>query len=161
MLPSAAPSTVASSALQRWVLPAAEILTVGGPFCAFKLLTGLIALESAAFAPLGYALLALGTIDLVLNVINFLSLVVVKRRITAVCLTDLALRRFGDANIGLAVDVFLSFTLVAVVIAFGLLLRVPAWALPIWNLAVVLNVLGAGVGRLFGAVRSLRRSTAA
>ena len=65
----------------------------------------------------------------------------------------LHVRRFRDSELGLAVDVFLSFALVAIVIAFGLLLRVPAWALPIWNLAVVLNVLGAGAGRLFVALR--------
>ncbi|NVB79137.1 MAG: hypothetical protein HOV81_12120 [Kofleriaceae bacterium] len=151
MLSSAAPSTVASS-LQRWILPSAEILTVGIPFCAFKLLTGHIALGSP-FAPLGYALLALGSIDLVLNLVNLVALLAMRRRISAVCLTEAALRRRGSDDIGLALDVFLSFGLVALVVGCGLLLRLPAWALPIWNIAVVLNVLGAGVGRLFDAVR--------
>ncbi len=139
--------------MQRWLLPAAEILTVGIPFCVFKLLTGVIAVRSASLAPIGYALLALGSVDLLLNVANLLSLLVTHKRIGAVCLSDVLLRRFGDSELGLAVDVFISFGLVAIVIGFGLLLRVPTWALPIWNLAVVLNVLGAGVGRLFVALR--------
>lgn len=156
MSSSTAPSSVASP-FQRWILPSAEILTVGIPFCVFKLLTGLVALGSP-FAPLGYALLALGTVDLALNLANLVALVVARRRISAVCLTDVLLRRRGsdDASLGLAIDVFLSFGLVALVVGCGLILRIPAWALPIWNLAVVLNVLGAGVGRLFDAVRRAR-----
>lgn len=120
-------------------MPAAEILTVGMPFAAFKLLTGLI-----AGAPAGYALIALGAIDAVLNLINLLSLVAVHRRTAPVCVLGLVLR--GD--LGLAADVFVSFALVAIVVGAGLLGRLPAWALPVWNIAVVLNVLGAGAGRL-------------
>jgi hypothetical protein len=139
--------------MPRWVLPSAEILTVGIPFCVFKLLTGVIALRSPALAPAGYALLALGSVDLLMNVANLIALLVTRKRLGAVCLSEVVLRRFGDSELGLAVDVFLSFGLVAIVVGFGLLLRVPDWALPIWNLAVVLNVLGAGVGRLFAALR--------
>lgn len=142
-------------ALQRWILPCAEILTVGLPFCVFKLLTGLILLGTT-LAPIGYVLLALGTVDLVLNLINLAALLVAHRRISAVCSTEIALRRAGDTRLGLAADVFLSFGLVAIVVGGGLLPRLPAWALSSWNLAVVLNVLGAGVGRLLGAVYRLR-----
>jgi hypothetical protein len=146
--------------LQRWVQPAAEILTVGVPFCVFKLVTGLIALRSDSLAPLGYGLLALGSVDLLLNVVNLVALLVTQKRIGAVCLSDVLLRRFGDSELGLAVDVFISFGLVAIVIGFGLLLRVPTWALPIWNIAVVLNVLGAGAGRLFVALRRVGSAAA-
>lgn len=132
------------------------------PFCVFKLLTGLIALRSSTLAPLGYVLLALGSVDLLLNAANLVTLLATGKRVGAVCLSDVLLRRFssGDSELGLAVDVFLSFGLVAIVIGFGLLLRIPAWALPIWNIAVVLNVLGAGVGRLFVAVRRVRGAAA-
>lgn len=139
--------------MQRWVIPAAEILTVGLPFCVFKLSAGALALGTASLAPLGYALLALGVMDALLNLVNLAALVIMRRRVSAVCLAEIVLRRRGP-DLGLAVDVFISFGIVAVVIACGLLTRVPAWALPIWNLAVVLNVLGAGVGRLVAALRS-------
>jgi hypothetical protein len=142
-----------------WLLPAAEILTVGLPFCVFKLLTGMIMLQSASLVPLGYALLVLGVIDVALNTANLAALLVTRRRVSGVCLLDIVLRRFGAAkgpDLGLALDVFLSFGLVAVVIGFGLLAKLPIWALLLWNAAVVLNVLGAGVGRLFAALRSER-----
>lgn len=117
-----------------------EILTVGLPFCAFKLLTGLIAWPS----PIAYPLFALGAIDAVLNLVNMVAKV-------PTCFTDLVIRRH---DLALALDVMLSFALVAIVIGFSLLSRLPAWAAPIWSAAVVLNVLGAGVGRLLGATRT-------
>lgn len=125
-----------------------EIVTVGLPFCVFKLITGLLAVDTA-IAPVGYALLALGAVDAVLNVANLGALLVAKRRTGAVCVAELALR----GELGLAVDMFLAFSLVAIVIGGGLIARVPAWALSIWNIAVVLNVIGAGAGRLLGALR--------
>ena len=134
----------------RWVQGALEIVTVGLPFCAFKLVTGTIALPTA-LAPLGYALLALGTIDLLLNLSNLVTLVAAHRRLTGACLVEIVLRDRHD--LALALDVFLSFSLVAAVVGFGLIASIPAWAMPIWSCAVVLNVLGAGIGRLFSAVR--------
>lgn len=136
----------------RPLLQLAEVVTVGLPFCVFKLLTGLIAIETV-LAPVGYVLLALGTADVVLNLLNFGALLVARRRVGAVCVADLALRKYRARGLGLAVDVFVSFALVAVVVGAGLIARVPAWALPLWNFSVVLNVLGAGVGRLASALR--------
>ncbi|HEY4244705.1 MAG TPA: hypothetical protein VGM88_33050 [Kofleriaceae bacterium] len=130
----------------------AEILTVGLPFCIFKLLTGAIALDTAA-APLGYALIALGAIDAVLNLVNLASIIAANRRIGGVCLADLAARRLGGGDLGLAIDVFLSFALVAAVVGGSLFARMPAGTLVWWNWAVVANVLGAGIGRLFAALR--------
>ena len=76
-------------------------------------------------------------------------------------LRRLAELAFGKSDLGLAVDVFVSFGLVALVIGAGLLPAAPAWALPLWNVAVVLNVLGAGVGRLLAAVVRSQSSSAA
>jgi hypothetical protein len=143
--------------LRSALLPFVEIVTVGLPFCAFKALTGVILLDVAPLPPLGYLLLALGAVDLALNLGNLVSLLAVQRRVTGVCLADVVLRRLGGAkapgDLGLAVDVFVSFALVAAVIGFGLLSHLPAWGLVSWNAAVVLNVLGAGAGRLFAALR--------
>ena len=142
--------------MERWILPALEVLTVGLPFCVFKLLTGAIALGAPSLVPLGYALIALGVVDAVLNLVNLLALLTVQRRISGVCLTDLVLRALGRTerpDLGLAVDVFLSFALVAIVVGLGFLVHLPRWALLMWNMSVVLNVLGAGIGRLVTALR--------
>lgn len=139
---------------ERWLALCAEILTVGLPFCVFKSLTGCIAL---AASPAGYALIALGAIDLALNLINLVSLLVRRRRFGPFCVAELLLRRVHpEARLGLAVDVFFSFALVALVIGAGLIGRLPPRALALWNVAVVLNVLGAGTGRLLAALRDAR-----
>jgi hypothetical protein len=135
------------------VLPCAEILTVGLPFCVFKGLTGLIA---CGMSPAGYVLVALGLVDLGLNLVNLGYLLVARRRAGALCVLEFAFRgrqRTGG-NLGLAVDMFFSFALVAIVVGAGLLPRLPAFALSLWNIAVVFNVLGAGAGRLVSALRT-------
>ena len=135
------------------LLGCAEIVSVGLPFCVFKALTGVIALH-ASLRPAAYALLALAAIDTVLNLVNLAGLLVVGRRVVGTCFTAVALGRGND--VGIALDVFLSFSLVALVVGAGLLAHLPAPALPVWNTAVVLNVLGAGIGRLLEAVRRRR-----
>jgi hypothetical protein len=148
---------------RSWVLPSAEVLTVGLPFCAFKLLTALVFLRIPSLVAVGYALIGLGLVDLVFNVLNLVSLVIRRRRASDVCLTDFVLRRlsWGRAyeDLGIAIDVLLSFGLVALVIGAGMLLQMPRWALPIWNVAVVLNVLGAGIGRLLAALQQRPKSS--
>ena len=76
------------------------------------------------------------------------------------CLLHLALRRAKPgspewADLGIALDVVLSFVLVALVIGFGLLAELPPTLLPVWSFAVVLNVLGAGISRLSSSVEAL------
>ncbi|AKU97696.1 hypothetical protein AKJ09_04360 [Labilithrix luteola] len=141
-------------------MASAEIVSVGLPFCSFKVLTGVVLLDTPSLCALGYALLALGTVDFALNVANLVSLVTRRRRASGVCLLDLVVRRLekGDSpsDLGIALDVFLSFALVAVVVGFGVIPRIPAWALPVWNMSVVLNVLGAGIGRLLSSLQQRR-----
>jgi hypothetical protein len=147
-----------SPARRSWLVPCVEIVTVGLPFCAFKAFTGLILLRVSPLAPLGYLLMALGAIDLLLNTINLMAWLSARRAVSGVCLADVVARRLGltgrHADLGLAVDVCLSFALVALVIGLGLLAQLPGWALASWNVAVVLNVLGAGIGRLVTAQRT-------
>ena len=115
-----------------WVLPATEIVSVGLPFCAFKVLTGTIALGEAGLGAVGWLLIGWGAIDLVLNALNLGALLVVKRRVTGVCLAQVLherLRPAGGADLGLAIDVLLSFVLVAVVVGFGLIPRMSRSAL--------------------------------
>lgn len=123
----------------------------------FKVLTGIVALQVQPLVAVGYGLIALGFVDAALNILNLSSLILVHRRVSGVCVADVVVRRFAKSkasdDLGLAVDVFLSFTLVAIVIGGGLLPRLPRWAVHIWDVAVVFNVLGAGAGRLLAALR--------
>lgn len=133
--------------LQRVV----EIVTVGLPFCAFKVLCGT---ATNVHSPLGWTLVAWGLIDTVLNTINLFAL---GRPVFGICATHLVATRASPryADVGVAIDVFLSFVLVALMIAANGLGELSPFERGIWNVSVILNVLGAGIGRLTASLRSM------
>jgi hypothetical protein len=139
-----------------------EVLTVGLPFCGFKILTGLSLADSAAIFPLGLLgglLVGLGVLDAIINAVNLAGLLINGRRPLAACSFALALRpRWRE--LGNALDVFLSFALVALMIGAGRLRSLPPDQLSTWNACVILNVLGAGLGRFGDSLRNLSRSEA-
>lgn len=135
-----------------------EIFTVGLPFCAFKLIAG-IALSQ-------YWLTAWGIIDTFINLGNFFSLAISRKRFTDVCLLSLAFRlvRRPDSaqltrwlDLGAATDMFLSFAIVAFMLGGGFLPGLPRLHLQVWNISVILNVLGAGSVRLSQSLSGLRK----
>jgi hypothetical protein len=145
----------------RRLLHLLEIATVGFPFCAFKFLTGGVLIALPAWRAMGWGLVALGAVDLVLNVANFSLAIVGRESPVAVCTAQhvLAGARPGNPSwkqLGLSVDAMLSFTLVATMIGFGFLPRLSHADLGVWNTCVVFNVLGAGLGRLAETLGALR-----
>ena len=59
-------------------------------------------------------------------------------------------------DLGNAIDVLLSFTLVAYMIGWGGIVHIPEPQITIWNISVVFNVFGAGYGRLSGSIKELK-----
>lgn len=143
-----------------------EVLTVGLPFCGFKILAGLsLTASSPPLRHLGALLIALGVLDGLINAANLAGLLVNGRRPMAACTLALATRPFRGPSSSLAkwhdlgnsLDVLLAFVLVALMIAFGRLRLMPPDRLAAWNICVILNVLGAGLGRFGASVRDLTR----
>lgn len=114
-----------------------EVLTVGLPFCVFKILTGLF------MGRWGLPLVVLGAADALVNLANLAALLVLRRRVLPLCLSQILLRR-ADPELAAALDVALSFLLVAIIIGGNFLGRFPAPLIRLWSAAVVMNVLGAG-----------------
>ena len=138
-----------------------EIATVGVPFCVFKLLTGWLLLTVPAWRLVGGALLALGALDLALNAVGFVLTLAGRGGRLGVCTFQqaMAMARPGQrawSEFGLSLDAMLAFTLVALMIGLGLLQRLPPRASHAWSTAVVLSVLGAGIGRLAESLAELR-----
>jgi hypothetical protein len=134
-----------------------EILTIGIPFCAFKILSGLLWDQ--------LWLTSLGVIDLIINMINLIFLIVTKKRMMDACLLSLVVRKLKRPSpqrksmweyFGNSLDVFLSFSIVAWMIGGQYLKLLPAEHMTIWNLAVILNVFGAGYGRVMNSISNLR-----
>lgn len=127
-----------------------EVITIGFPFCGFKILSGLV-LHSTP-------LIALGAIDFLINTVNLASLLFQKKYLLPACLLEILLhpeRTWHD--LGKSVDVLLSFCLVALVIGKGLLHQMTPEQLHVWDVCVIFNVIGAGLSR-FGSSLSKRRT---
>lgn len=140
-----------------------EVVTTGFPFCVFKATVGTHLLDRGATIP-GAILLALGAIDLAINVANLLALGVVRHRVTNACTLSAVSKRLrlfpGTANrylvdFGNSLDVLLSCSLVAFMVGLGRIGTMPPLHIAVWNAAVVLNVLGAGLSRVEASLRHL------
>ena len=134
-----------------------EIITIGLPFCAFKIVTGLFFNQNW--------LIALGLIDFLINALNLLALLLFKKRKLDPCFLSFVVRIFKKPDpstqskwqdLGNSLDVLLSFSLVAYVIGGGFIKAFPPLYLSAWNLSVILNVFGAGYGRITHSIQNLR-----
>ena len=139
------------------VMEILEVVTIGLPFCAFKLICGLFFVH-ADLTWLGYPILLIGMIDTVINTANLLSLLFTRKRVLSACLFSArAKKNSKEEDFGNSVDTLFSFTLVAYMVGMGKLGGLPGIQLPIWNISVVLNVLGAGINRLTHSYRNLSK----
>lgn len=134
----------------RW-LELMEVVTVGLPFCGFKIVVGLTCLANGATTA-GRALVALGVIDLVINALNAVTLLALGRRTWAACTFSVLTPARRD--LGNALDTMFSFSLVAVMIGGGHIASLSPPHLTAWNGCVIVNVLGAGLGRLGQSLRA-------
>lgn len=140
-----------------------EVLSVGLPFCVFKFAGGVV-FASMGWGAAAKALFALGAADLLFNGANFTGLVLIRRRVLDACFLSFTARLLLGAtgkslralqDFGNSLDVLISFSLVAYLVGANRLGLLPPELLTLWNGAVVLNVLGAGLGRFTDSVRSL------
>jgi len=145
-----------------------EVLTVGLPFCVFKILGGLsLAAEASPLRLIGFGLIGLGLLDAVVNGVNLTGLVVNGRRPLPACTLAFATRALRGPSssmpkwldLGNSLDVLLSMVLVAGMIGAGRLRLMPPDRLAAWNVCVILNVLAAGLGRFGDSVRSLSKES--
>lgn len=134
-----------------------ELTTIGFPFCVFKIVTGLHLHQ--------YWLVALGALDLIINLTNLCWVILTKKRLLDACTFSFIVRfikkppvqiKYKWQDIGNAIDVVLSFTLVAYMIGSAAIVLVPKWQLQLWNISVVFNVFGAGYSRLSDSIKTLK-----
>jgi predicted membrane-bound mannosyltransferase len=121
-----------------------EAAVTGLPFCIFKFSAGWL-IASAGNKFLGWLVMGWAAVDLAFN----LAALMTER--VSVCLLSNVGRWTGNRrgeDLFLALDTFLSFAIVAALIGFRLIRQMPDPWLSLWDLAVVLNVLGAGLARV-------------
>lgn len=139
-----------------------EVITVGFPFCAFKIMTGIwLQGGGPAARAVGWALLALGVLDLLINTLNLVGLTALRRRLVEPCLFALGaslLRKpsspaWSWQDLGNSLDVLLAMSLVAYMIAVQALAGFPEGMRHLWNACVILDVMGAGLSRFGGSLK--------
>jgi hypothetical protein len=137
-----------------------EIITIGLPFCAFKMICGLY---------LSFPLLTiLGGIDILINLTNFITLLFLKRTFLDACFLSFIVRTFKRPaldqkstwqDLGNSLDVLLSFSLVAYIIGSGDIKKFSPSLSQVWNISVILNVLGAGSSRMANSIKNIKNFT--
>lgn len=125
----------------------------GVPFGIFKVAFGVWLADHVGHAA-GAVVVVWGLLDIALN----LAAVAVPR--VSYCLLSNAGRWFGREDLLLAIDTLLSFGIVACMVGSGLVRELPDALRRAYDLAVVLNVLAAGLERVWNAAR-VRQATAA
>jgi hypothetical protein len=139
------------SAFQR-LLVFVEAATIGVPFAVFKIVSGAALLQLGAPALAGWALVVLGVLDALVNLLNAVVVACFGARLLPICVLDILLIR-RRKGLGPALDMMLSFSLVAAMIGTGHIGELPPSSLAAWNLAVICSVLGAGALRVLEATR--------
>lgn len=129
-----------------------DALLTGLPFGVFKIAAGWI-IATFGTPLVGWTVVLWGILDLLLN------LAVLTGSGSSYC-TLSSLGRALDRRGGgrweerlLALDTFLSFGIVSLMIWLGYIPRLPGGLILAWNLSVVGNVMGVGVERLYHAFR--------
>lgn len=144
------------------------VLTIGFPFVGYKILAGVVIhrlYENPAADILALIFIVWGLIDLILNAICFHAVCWRGHTHYPFCLFSVIARRhpilskWDDA--GEALDVMLSFTIVAWIVGQGLFSHMDGAQIKIWNICTVVNVLGAGISRLGATVTSKAAKKAA
>lgn len=142
-----------------------SILTVGFPFVGYKILIGLLIrnLYEGPFALCASLLFILwGLVDLVLNTICLHAITCRGNTHYPSCLLALIFRkckRLGYwEDLGEALDVMLSFVLVAYYVGGAMYGYLDGPQVKVWNICTVFNVLGAGIARINSSFTSNRNS---
>lgn len=150
--------------IRKHIFPLLSVLTIGFPFVGYKILGGVVICrlyDNVIGHVLAAAFIIWGLIDFVLNAVSFHALCCRGHDRYPVCLLSIAarrhptLRKWEDA--GEALDIMLSFCIVAWVVGSELFPFMDRAQVKLWNICTVVNVLGAGIARL-GGVMTARRN---
>lgn len=133
-----------------------SVVSVGFPFAAYKFLAGDAIKNLSGGSPAGifffYLFIIWAAIDFLLNFNALMSVIISGKYPKNVCILAVIENKIKYADkihgIGVAIDLFLSFCIVAWVVGGNLFGALSPGYIYIWNASTVLNVLGAGIARL-------------
>jgi len=131
--------------------PTFQALTIGVPFCIFKLLFGLLALRaaaepgSAALAAFGWLIVVWAATDLSMNLARVLFHLSGRASPIEYCAIAQAGRLFGRPRLFLAIDTLISFSIICFVLWSGWIVQLGRVESYLWYAATTLNLISISV----------------
>lgn len=131
--------------------PTFQALTMGIPFCIFKLLFGLLALRAAAdqrsiaLAAFGWLIVAWAATDLSMNLARVVFHLSGRASPIEYCVIAQAGRLFGRPRLFLAIDTLISFSIICFVLWSGWIVQLRQAESYLWYAATTLNLISISV----------------
>ncbi len=134
--------------------PAFQALTIGVPFCAFKLLFGLMSMRFGLPA-LGYAIILWASADLFMNLARVFYNLADRESPVEYCTIAQAGRIFGRPGLFLAIDTFLSFSIICIALWSGWIKLLSPFESYIWYAATTLNLISISIVNIWLEIRRM------
>jgi len=141
--------------------PTFQALTIGVPFCIFKLLFGILSIrigteQSSSLLLFGWLVIAWASVDLAMNLARVLYHLSGRESPFEYCTIAQAGRSFGRPRLFLAVDTFFSFSIICFVLWSGWIKDLGTAESYLWYAATTLNLISISLVNIWLELR--RRS---
>ena len=142
--------------------PAFQALTIGVPFCTYKMLFGLLAgrigLEQSndLLFDLSWLILAWALIDLIMNLTRVVYFLAARPSPIEYCIIAQFGRLFHSPKLFLAVDTLVSFSIICFVLWSGWIAHLRPAESCLWNAATTLNLISISFVNIWMELRRKR-----
>jgi hypothetical protein len=129
--------------------PTFQALTIGVPFCMFKLIFGLLALRAGASSVIlsvfAWLVIAWALTDLIMNLARVYFHLSGRKTSIEYCTIAQAGRLVGKPGLFLAIDTLISFSIICIVLWSGWITLLTRQELYVWYAATTLNLISVSV----------------
>jgi hypothetical protein len=131
--------------------PTFQALTIGVPFCIFKLLFGALSIRiggeqmSGSLVTLGWLIAAWALIDLLMNLARVFFHLTGQASPIEYCTIAQIGRYFKSPGLFLAIDTFISFSIICIALWSGWIARLSREESYLWYMATTLNLISISV----------------
>lgn len=137
--------------------PTFQALTIGVPFCMFKLIFGLLALRAGASSVIlsvfAWLVIAWALTDLIMNLARVYFHLSGREAPIEYCTIAQAGRLFKRPGLFLAIDTLISFSIICIVLWSGWITLLTRQELYVWYAATTLNLISVSVVNIWIELR--------
>jgi cation transport ATPase len=138
--------------------PAFQALTIGIPFCVFKLIFGLLTLRaggpSVPICVFAWLIIAWALADLIMNLVRVVFHMAGRAASVEYCTIAQAGRLFNRPGLFLSIDTLISFSIICFVLWSGWITRLGRQEAYFWYAATTLNLISISIVNIWIELRS-------